>query len=66
MNDTATQAGAAHSEPQVNPDVQSDEEVAIQSNPRNAALEAMAERQEQDRNQELQEALAADPGTSRD
>lgn len=62
MNDTATQAGAAHSEPQVNPDVQSDEEVAIQSNPRNAALEAMAERQEQDRNQELQEALAADPG----
>jgi hypothetical protein len=60
MNDTATQQGAAPSGPHVDPDVKSDE-LEIRSNPRQAALDAMAERQEQERRQELDEALAADP-----
>ena len=60
MNDTATQEGAAPSEPQVDPDVKQDE-IPTRPNPRAAALEAMAERQEQERRRELDEALAADP-----
>jgi hypothetical protein len=60
MNDTATQEGAARTEPQVDPDVKKDE-IPTRPNPREAALEAMAERQEQERRRELDEALAADP-----
>lgn len=58
MTDTATQKGAAVVDPDVNPD----EEIQAQANPRQAQLEAMAERQEAARAQELQEALEADPG----
>lgn len=60
MNDTATQEGAARTEPHVDPDVK-DDEIPTRPNPRTAALEAMAERQEQERRRELDEALAADP-----
>ena len=60
MNDTATQEGAARTEPQVDPDVKQDE-IPTRPNPRTAALEAMAERQEQERRRELDEAIAADP-----
>jgi hypothetical protein len=60
MNDTATQKGAARTEPPVDPDVKKDE-IPVRQNPREAALEAMAERQEQERRRELDEALATDP-----
>lgn len=60
MNDTATQEGAARTEPHVDPDVKSGE-LEVRSNPRQAALDAMAERQEQERRRELDEAIAADP-----
>ena len=65
MNDTATQQGAAHSEPPrvtIDPDVDTSKEVVIQPNPRNVALEAMAERQEQARVEEIAEAVSNDPG----
>ena len=61
MNDTATQQGAARQEPPKDPDVKANE-VAVQTNPRQAALDAMADRQEADRRKELDDALAADPG----
>lgn len=60
MNDTATQQGAARNEspdPDVNPD-----EVVVHQNPRTVALEAMAERQESMRQEELDEALGTDAG----
>lgn len=64
MNDTATQPGAAPSQqpPVIDPDVDTSEEVVVQPNPRNAALEAMADRQEADRNREIAEAVEGDPG----
>ena len=55
MPDTATQTGAAQ-DPDVKPD-----EIVTQPNPRNAQLEAMAERQEQARIEEINEAIADDP-----
>lgn len=62
MNDTATQQGAARNEPPPqDPDVNSDE-VAVRPGPRQAQMEAMAERQEAARLQELDEAMAGDPG----
>ena len=62
MNDTATQQGAARNEPPPqDPDVNSDE-VAVRPGPRQAQMEAMAERQEAARLQELNEAMAGDPG----
>lgn len=63
MNDTATQSGAAPSRtPTLDPDVDSSVEVELQANPRNAALEAMAERQESARLEEIQTAVDNDPG----
>ena len=61
MNDTATQQGAARTEPPaVNPDLK-DGEVAVSRSPRDVSLEAMAARQEQARVDELSEAIANDP-----
>jgi hypothetical protein len=57
---TATQQGAASVQP-TNPDL-ADNEVAVKENPRQVAIDAMAERQEQARLDELNEAIAADPG----
>jgi hypothetical protein len=59
MNDTATQQGAARQE---SPDVNAANEVEIHPNPRNAQLEAMADRQEAARIAEISEAEAGDPG----
>jgi hypothetical protein len=63
MNDTATQQGAARNEPPVpDPDVNPAKEVEVRMTPRQAQMEALAERQEQARVDELNEAMAADPG----
>ncbi len=65
MNDTATQTGAAHVEPPrvtIDPDVDTSKEIVVNPNPRNVQLEAMAERQEQARIDEIAEAVADDPG----
>ena len=63
MNDTATQQGAAPSQqPVIDPDVDTSQEIEIQMSPRDKALAAMAERQEELHTEELQEALDADPG----
>lgn len=60
MNDTATQTGAARTEPAPNPDVKPDE-IETRPNPREVALAAMGERQEQVRREEIADAIAADP-----
>jgi len=65
MNDTATHQGAAHVEPPrvtIDPDVDTSKEIVVNPNPRNVQLEAMAERQEQARNDEIADAIASDPG----
>lgn len=62
MNDTATQQGAARQEPPTrDPDLK-DGEVVVHRSARDIALEAMAERQEKERVDELNEAIAHDPG----
>ena len=61
---TATQTGAASLQP-ADPDVNKDEVVA-KVNPRQAAIDAMAERQEKARVDDLNVALAADPGLAAD
>jgi len=62
MNDTATQQGAARIEsPIVDPDVRPGE-TPVTKSPRDIALEAMGARQEQVRTDELNEAIAGDPG----
>ena len=62
MNDTATPQGAAPSEsPKINPDVDTSQEIEIRPSPRTAQLEAMAERQEQARIDEINEAIEGDP-----
>ncbi len=65
MNDTATHQGAAHKGPPkvtIDPDVDTSKEIVINPNPRTAQLEAMAERQEQARIDEIAEAVSNDPG----
>jgi len=57
---TATQTGAASVQP-TNPDLK-DDEVAVKPNPRQEAIDAMADRQEKARREELDDAIAADPG----
>lgn len=61
MNDTATQTGAADT-PTLDPDVDTSQEVEVKLSPRDAALAAMGDRQEQMRQEELQEAIENDPG----
>lgn len=62
MNDTATQQGAAPSQQPVDPDVDTSTEAEVKRSPRDIALAAMGERQEEMRRAELQEALESDPG----
>lgn len=65
MNDTATHQGAARQEPArvtIDPDVDTSKEIVVNPNPRNAQLEAMAERQEAARIAEIQESVSNDPG----
>ena len=62
MPDTATQKGAAPTkQPVLNPDVDPAEEIEIQLSPRDIALAAMADRQEESRREEIDEAIAGDP-----
>jgi hypothetical protein len=63
MNDTATRTGAAPSQQSVkDPDVNPSQEVEVQMSPRDIALAAMSDRQEEMRHEEIQEAVSNDPG----
>ena len=62
MNDTATQQGAAPSkQPVLDPDVDTSQEVEVNLSPRDIALASMADRQEEARRTEIDDAIASDP-----
>jgi hypothetical protein len=62
MPDTATPQGAApKQQPTIDPDVDTSQEIEVRPHPRQAALDAMAERQEQVRIDEISEAIKDDP-----